>query len=126
MWFGGLALRGFNFATPEVRITVDNRMYWWRFKEYAANHRADKVLFGRMQLQHSPHSAATHQLLDRAVSDHPLVIHATGEHSLWVNGEALEIVSITDKPVADPLEERYVMRDARGIRPEYCSILQCS
>src|SRR5665213_1117538 len=98
MWFGGLALRGFNFATPEARITPDEPdLLVARIKEYAANHRAEKVLFGRASFSSLPNSNATHQLLDRAVPDRPLVIHGTGEHSLWVNAKALEMAGITDK-----------------------------
>jgi predicted amidohydrolase YtcJ len=115
MWFGGLALRGFNFSTQDVRITPDEPdLLVARIKEYASNHQGDKVLFGRAQFSSAPNSTATHQLLDRAVSDRPLIIHGTGEHSLWVNGKALEMAGITDKPVGDPIEERYVIRDSQG------------
>jgi predicted amidohydrolase YtcJ len=115
MWFGGLALRGFNFSTQDVRITADEPdLLVARIKEYASNHQGDKILFGRAQFSSAPDSNATHQLLDRAVSDRPLIIHGTGEHSLWVNAKALEMAGITDKPVADPVEDRYVIRDAQG------------
>jgi predicted amidohydrolase YtcJ len=114
MWFGGLALRGFNFATPELRITANEPdKLVAQLKAYAASHPKDKVLFGRGQFSVAADSPATHQLLDRAVPDRPLVIHGTGEHNLWVNGKALAMAGITDKPVADPLEERYVVRDAQ-------------
>jgi predicted amidohydrolase YtcJ len=87
-WFGGLALRGFNFSTQDVRITADQPdLLVARIKEYASNHQGDKVLFGRAQFSSAPNSNATHQLLDRAVSDRPLIIHGTGEHSLLVNGK---------------------------------------
>ena len=111
MWFGALALRGFNFATPELRITADQPdLLVAKIKEYAAAHPTDKVLFGRAQFSVAKGSNAVHELLDKAVPDRPLVIHGTGEH----NAKALEMAKITDKPVADPLEEKYVVRDAAG------------
>ncbi len=115
MWFGGLALRGFNFATPELRLTADDpETLVARIKAYATSHPKDKVLFGRAQFSTALNSSSTHQLLDRAVPDRPLVIHNTSEHSLWVNAKALAMAGIGDPPVADPLEERYVVRDANG------------
>ena len=56
----------------------------------------------------------THELLDRAVSDRPVIIHNTSEHALWINATALAFAGITDQPVADPDEERNVVRDASG------------
>jgi predicted amidohydrolase YtcJ len=115
MWFGALALRGFNFATPELRITPDQPdLFVAKIREYAASHPKDKVLFGRAQFSVARGSNATHELLDKAVPDRPLVIHGTGEHQLYVNARALEMAHITDKPVVDPLEEKYVVRDNAG------------
>ena len=114
-WFGALALHGFNLSTPELRITPnDGDALVAKIKEYAASHPKDKVLFGRVQFSTAPDSAATRQLLDRAVSDRPVVVHNTGEHSLWVNSKALALAGVTKKPVADPLEEKYVVRDSKG------------
>jgi len=56
----------------------------------------------------------THELLERAVSDRPVIIHNTSEHALWVNAKALAFAGINDPPVADPAEERNVIRDASG------------
>ena len=115
MWFGGLALRGFNFATPELRVTSDDPdNLVKRIKAYALAHPKSKVLFGRLQFSTAANSTATHQLLDRAVSDRPLVIHNTSEHSLWVNAKALDMAGVGDHPVQDPLEEKYVVRDSNG------------
>ena len=112
MWFGGLALRGINFATPELRLTSDEPdKLVAEIKAYAAKHPKDKVVFGRGQFTTARNSTATHQLLDRAMPDRPLVIHSIGEHSLWVNEKALQMAGVTNKPVADPLEEKYVVRD---------------
>src|ERR1700733_808349 len=99
MWFGALALHGFNLATPEVYIEPkDEAQLISRIKAYAASHPKDKVLFGRVPFG----NGVSHQLLDRAVSDRPIVIHAPTEHTYWVNAKALELAGITDKPVADP------------------------
>ena len=109
MWFGALALHGFNLATPDVYIEAkDEELLVSKIKEYAKDHPQDKVLFGRVQFGND----VSHALLDRAVSDRPIVIHAPTEHTLWVNGKALELAGITERPVDDPALERYVGRDA--------------
>ncbi len=114
-WFGALALHGFNLATPEKTVTADHADELVAIiKAYAAAHPSDKILFGRMQFSTAPDSPANRKLLDRATSDRPIVIHNTGEHSLWVNSKALELAGVTDKPVADPLEEKFVVRDSSG------------
>ena len=114
-WFGALALHGFNLATPELRITPDEGdALVAKIKEYATSHPKDSVLFGRVQFSTAPSSAATRQLLDRAVSDRPVVVHNTSEHSLWVNSKALVLAGVSKNPVADPLEEKYVVRDSNG------------
>jgi hypothetical protein len=43
-----------------------------------------------------------------------VVVHNTAEHALWVNASALALAGITDQPVADPAEERNIIRDASG------------
>lgn len=109
MWFGALALHGFNLATPDVYIEPkDADLLVSKIKEYAAAHPKDRILFGRVQFAND----VSHTLLDRAVSDRPIVIHAPTEHTLWVNGKALELAGITEKPAADPAIERYIVRDA--------------
>ncbi len=115
MWFGALALHGFNLSTPESSITPDNPdALIEKIKSYAASHPTDKVLFGRADFGTVPPSTPTHALLDRSVPDRPVVIHHTSEHVLWVNSKALALAGITDQPVADSAEERYVIRDASG------------
>jgi predicted amidohydrolase YtcJ len=115
MWFGALALHGFNLSTPESSITLDSAdALIEKIKGYAAAHPQDKVLFGRADFGTVPPSTPTHELLDRAVADRPVVIHNTSEHALWVNSKALALAGITDQAVADPAEERYVIRDASG------------
>jgi len=109
MWFGALALHGFNLATPEVYIEPkDEDLLISKIKEYARSHPQDRLLFGRVQFAND----VSHQLLDRAVSDRPIIIHAPTEHTLWVNGKALELAGITQRPIDDPAIERYVVRDA--------------
>jgi predicted amidohydrolase YtcJ len=115
LMFGAMALHGFNLSTPEGSITPGRRAELTaRIREYAAQHPDDKILFGRADFSASPPYAPNHELLDEAVSDRPVVIHGTYEHSLWLNAKALELAGITDQPVADRDEERYVFRDASG------------
>jgi predicted amidohydrolase YtcJ len=115
MWFGALALHGFNLSTPESSITPDSAdALIEKIKAYAAAHPKDRVLFGRADFSTVPPSSPAHDLLDRAVPDRPVVIHNTSEHALWVNSKALTLAGITDQPVADPAEEKYVIRDASG------------
>ena len=115
MWFGALELHGFNLSTPESSITPDNPdALVEKIKAFAASHPNDKLLIGRADFGTVPPAVPTHELLDRAVSDRPLIIHNTSEHALWVNAKALALAGITDQPVADPAEERNVIRDASG------------
>ncbi|HET7107018.1 MAG TPA: amidohydrolase [Candidatus Acidoferrum sp.] len=115
MWFGAMALHGINLSTPEFSITPDNAdALVEKIKSYAAGHLQEKILFGRADFSMTPPSTPSHELLDRAVSDRPLIIHHTSEHALWVNAKALELAGINDKPVADPDEEKYIIRDASG------------
>lgn len=113
--FGAIELHGFNLSTPEASITPDNpQVLVARIKDYASSHPNDKIVFGRADFSAAPPYAPTHEVLDRAVSDRPLVIHNTSEHALWLNARALALAGITDQPVADPVEERNVIRDASG------------
>jgi predicted amidohydrolase YtcJ len=115
MWFGAMELHGFNLSTPESSITPDNSdAIVAKIKAFAADHPNDKVLIGRADFGTVPPAVPTHELLDRAVSDRPLIIHNTSEHALWVNAKALALAGISDQPVADPAEERNVIRDASG------------
>ena len=115
MWHGAMALHGLNLSVPEYSVTPDNAdALVEKIKAFAAAHPDDKILFGRADFGTTPPDVPTHELLDRAVPDRPLVIHHTSEHALWLNAKALELAGITKKPVADPAEERYVVRDASG------------
>jgi predicted amidohydrolase YtcJ len=116
MLFGAMALHGINLSTPEFSITPDNAdALGEKIKGYAAGHPHEKILFGRADFSMTPPSTPSHDLLDRAVSDRPLIIHHTSEHALWVNAKALELAGINDKPVSDPYEEKYIIRDASGL-----------
>jgi hypothetical protein len=113
--FGAMALHGVNLSTPEASITQDSpEALIEKIKAYAADHANEKILFGRADFSTVPPGAPSHQLLDRAVPDRPLIVHNTSEHALWLNGKALAMAGIGDTPVADPREERYVIRDASG------------
>lgn len=115
MWFGAMELHGLNLSTPEYSITPDNRdALVEKIRAFAANHPNDKVLIGRGDFGTVPPAVPTHELLDLAVPDRPVIIHNTSEHALWVNAKALAFAGINDQPVADRAEERYVVRDASG------------
>jgi predicted amidohydrolase YtcJ len=113
--YGAIALHGLNLSTPSSSITPDKpELLVERLQAYAAAHPKDRVLFGRADFSTVPPTTPAHALLDRAVADRPVVIHNTSEHALWLNGAALEMAGLTDRPVADADEERGVIRDASG------------
>jgi predicted amidohydrolase YtcJ len=113
MWFGAMALHGFNLSTPAATITPDAPdVLVEKIKAFAAAHPQEKILFGRADFGTAPPGAPSHELLDRAVSDRPVIIHNTSEHALWVNAKALALAGINDAPMADPEEERNIIRDA--------------
>lgn len=113
--YGGMALHGFNLSTPEFNIgPADEDAFVDTIKVYAASHPDEKILFGRSGVPTTADSAAKLELLDRAVPNRPLVIHATSEHALWVNSKAMSLAGITDKPVSDPALEKFIVRDAKG------------
>jgi predicted amidohydrolase YtcJ len=116
MWFGALELHGLNLSTPEGSVVPDDdpEGVVSRIKAFAASHPNDKVLIVRADFSTTPPSTPTHELLDRAVADRPVVVHHTAEHALWVNAKALALAGITDQPVADPAEEKNIIRDASG------------
>ncbi|HTT21729.1 MAG TPA: amidohydrolase [Candidatus Sulfotelmatobacter sp.] len=115
MWFGGLELQGLNLSSPEGTITPDDPEKFVReIRAFAATHRNDKVLIVRADFNTTPPSTPTHDLLDRAVSDRPVIVHHTAEHSLLLNAKALALAGLTDDPVADPAEEKNIIRDASG------------
>ena len=115
MWFGGVELHGLNLSSPEGTITPDDpEKFTEKIKAYAASHPNDKVITVRADFNTTPPSTPTHELLDRAVPDRPVVVHFTAEHALYLNSKALALAGITDQPVADPDEERNIIRDASG------------
>jgi hypothetical protein len=115
LWMGAVALHGFNLSTPEASITPDKPdLVIARIRDYAARHPADKILFGRMDFSPSPPFAPTHELLDRAIADRPIIVHNISEHAMWLNSKAMALAGITDTPLPDPVEEKNVVRDASG------------
>ena len=115
MWFGGLELHGLNLSSPEGTITPDDPEKFVReIKAFAVAHPHEKVLIVRADFNTTPPSTPTHELLDRAVPDRPVIVHHTAEHSLLLNTKALALAGITDEPVADPAEEKNIIRDASG------------
>jgi len=125
LWFGALALHGFNLSTPEFNITSkDTDLLLSRIKDYAASHPRDPIVYGRVQFitdftasgSSFKKPTVTHELLDRAVPDRPLVIHDTSEHALWVNQKTLDLAHISDAPFSDPSVEANILRDSHGHR----------
>ena len=116
MWFGGLELHGLNLSTPESTVTPEDEPdeIVKRLKAYAADRPNGRVLIARADFSTTPPSTPTRELLDRAVSDRPVIVHNTAEHALWLNSRALTLAGITDQPVEDPAEERNILRDASG------------
>jgi len=115
MWFGGLELLGFNLSSPAGSVTPDDpKTLVSVIQAFAASHPNEKVLIGRADFNTTPPWTPTHGLLDRAVPDRPVVVHHTAEHALWLNAKALALAGITDQPLAEPAEERNVIRDAFG------------
>jgi hypothetical protein len=115
VWLGAVALHGVNLSTPEASITpAKPQLLIARIRDYAAGHPAGKLIFGRADFSPSPPFSPTYELLDQAVNDRPIIIHNISEHAMWLNSKALALVGITDKPLADPVEERNVVRDASG------------
>lgn len=114
MWLGALALHGLNLSTPAESITPDENPEELvsRLRAYAASHPNEKILFARADFYTEPPRMPTHELLDRAVTARPVVVHYSAEHALWVNAKALALAGIGDDPVADPEEEKYIVRDA--------------
>jgi predicted amidohydrolase YtcJ len=115
MLYGAYALHGLNLSTPEASITPDKPdILVARLKDYAAAHPDDPVLLARADFSTTPPTTPSAALLDRAVPTRPLVVHNTSEHALWLNSAALKLAGLSTDPVADPDEERGVIRDAGG------------
>lgn len=115
MWFGAMVLHGINLSTPDLSITPnDPDALVEKIAAFAATHKNDKLIVGRADFGTAPPAVPTHELLDRAVPDRPVIIHHTSEHALWLNSRALALAGIGDQPVASADEERNVVRDASG------------
>ena len=113
--FGALEIAGFNLSTPEHSVTPSQpAALVAAIQAYAGAHPASPILIGRADFSSEQPAAPTRALLDEAVRDRPVIVHNSAEHSLWVNSKALELAGVTDAPVADPEEERNVVRDASG------------
>ncbi len=113
--FGALEIAGFNLSNPEHSVTpADPAALIATIQAFATAHPTDRILVGRADFSSQQPTAPTFALLDQAVSDRPVIVHNSTEHSLWLNSKALALAGITDQPVSDPGEERYVIRDASG------------
>ncbi len=115
LFFGALELAGFNLSTPKHSVTpADPEALVATVQEFAKAHPSDRIVIGRADFSSEQPTAPTFALLDRAVTDRPVIVHNSTEHSIWLNTKALELAGITDQPVSDAEEERYVVRDASG------------
>ncbi len=115
MLYGAYAMHGLNLSTPEESITIDKPdVFLARLRQYAAAHPHDAVLLARADFNTAPPTTPSHEFLDRAVSDRPVVVHNTSEHALWLNAAALKLTGLTTRPLPDPDEERGIIRDASG------------
>src|ERR1700680_1662281 len=103
VWLGAVALHGVNLSTSEASITPSKpELLIARFRDYAASHPAEKLIFGRADFSPSPPFAPTYDLLDQAVNDRPIIVHNISEHAMWLNSKALAAAGITDQPLPDP------------------------
>jgi predicted amidohydrolase YtcJ len=115
MLFGAMEIHGFNLSTPDHSITPEHPdELVAAVKAYAGEHPAERIFIGRADFNTTPPATPSRLLLDRAVSDRPLIIHDMTEHALWLNTPALSFAGIGDQPVNDPEEERNIIRDASG------------
>lgn len=113
--FGSMALHGLNLSVPSESIWPDQSdELVARLAAYARAHPRDKIIFVRANFATSGDAIPSHTLLDRAVPDRPVIVHNVSEHALWLNGKALELAGVTDKPVANPIEEKYIVRGPDG------------
>lgn len=113
--FGAMEIAGLNLSSPERSLTAEHPdELVARIAAFAKEHPERKILVARADFWSAEPGAPHHRLLDRAVADRPLVVHNTTEHALWVNAPALALAGIGDDPVADPVEERGIIRDASG------------
>jgi predicted amidohydrolase YtcJ len=113
--FGSMALHGLNLSVPEGSVWPDQAdELIARLKAYARAHPDDKILFVRANFATSGDAMPTHALLDRAVPDRPVIVHNVSEHALWLNAKALELAGVGEQPVANPIEERFIVRAPDG------------
>ncbi len=113
---GSLALHGLNLSTPKESIWPDQEdELVSRLRAYAKAHPADKILFARANFY--PEDGVTtpsHELLDRAVADRPVIVYDMSVHAVWLNAKALALAGVTVRPNANPMFETGIVRNADG------------
>jgi predicted amidohydrolase YtcJ len=118
LWFGALVHDGFNLTDTERSVTpADGALFVETVRSYARAHPEKTAIFGRgdFSMAHQASSAAPFRaLLDQAEAKRPLIIHHPTEHAYMVNSRALALAGITDQPLPNPLEEKYIDRDSAG------------
>jgi predicted amidohydrolase YtcJ len=112
---GALALHGLNLSRPDASVWPDqDEELIARLRHYAAENPTEKLLLVRANFDEEGPGMPGYELLDRAISDRPVIVHHVGEHSLWLNSRALELARVTKTPLADPAEEAGVERHSDG------------
>src|SRR5579872_3592214 len=77
MLFGALELHGLNLSTPQKSITpAQPELFVEKIRAYAAAHPEEKVIIVRADFATTPPMTPPQELLDRAVSDRPLVVRS--------------------------------------------------
>jgi predicted amidohydrolase YtcJ len=115
MLYGAYAMHGLNLSTPDASITpAKPDLVVEKLRAYALAHPEDAVLFARADFNTAPPTTPGKEILDRAVTDRPVVVHNTSEHALWLNSAAFRLAGIGDWPLSDADAERGIIRDASG------------
>jgi predicted amidohydrolase YtcJ len=113
--FGSLELDGLNLSTPARSITPDQAEEFAKaVRAFASGRPSARLLIVRADFGTADPIAPHHELLDLVVPDRPVIVHNSSEHALYVNAAALALAGIGDEPLADPVEEKGVIRDALG------------
>ena len=113
--FGSLELAGLNLSTPSRSITADQvAAFTQQITAFAQANPSSALLIVRADFATADPLAPHHEMLDGIVADRPVVVHNTSEHALFVNAKTLALAGIGDAPLADPAEEKGVLRDASG------------
>jgi len=103
------------YLTPEFSITPDTAdALVEKIKGYAAGHPNEKILFGRADFSMTPPSTPLHDLLDRGRLRPPADYPPHQRTCLVGQRKGSGAGGNQRQAVADPEEEKYIIRDASG------------